>query len=109
MGEFQYRIREFERNEGKRIDRLKRDLEQLDKETGPNERDKRRLIDRDLAWGKSDRDIDDWKRRREDRARERQRDREKDDADRAAENKDREEERKKIEDEESARQKELED
>merc|ERR1712039_774921 len=100
--EFQYRIREFERNEGKRIDRLKRDLEQLDKETGPNERDKRRLIDRDLAWGKSDRDIDDWKRRREDRARERQREREKDDADRAAEQKDIDEQKKKKADEEAA-------
>merc|ERR1712039_938158 len=107
--EFQYRIREFERNEGKRIDRLKRDLEQLDKETGPNERDKRRSIDRDLAWGKSDRDIDDWKRRREDRARERQREREKDDADRAAEQKDIDEQKKKKADEEAARQKELED
>merc|ERR1712203_1121050 len=83
--------------------------EKLDQNTGPNESDKRRLIDRDLAWGKGRRDADDWKRSCEDRARERQREKERDDADRAAEQKDIDAAKRKQEEAEERKRKEEED
>lgn len=80
--EYTYRIRDFERNEDNRIKNLKRKLAQCEFEA-PSERDIRKFVDRDLHWGGRDSEEREWKRYREDRARERAKEREKDNADRA--------------------------
>lgn len=92
--EYSYRLREFERNEEKRIRSLKQDLRDLEPAPPPSEREKQKFIDRDLSF-RGDADYRDWKRRREDRAKEQKREQEKDDADRAAETEEIEAERRK--------------
>eukprot|EP00930_Biecheleria_cincta_P056507 TRINITY_DN42612_c0_g1_i1.p1 TRINITY_DN42612_c0_g1~~TRINITY_DN42612_c0_g1_i1.p1 ORF type:complete len:774 (+),score=221.76 TRINITY_DN42612_c0_g1_i1:104-2425(+) len=102
--EYSYRLREFERNEEKRIRNLKQDLRDLEPAPEPSEREKQKFVDRDLNW-RGDADERDWKRRREDRAKEQKREQEKDAADRAAETEEIEAEkrRKKQEKEEKER------
>lgn len=107
--EYSYRIREFERGEEKRISNLKRDLRDLELPAEPSERDKRKFIEADLDWGRSEREETEWKRRREERMDKRQREIEKDNADRAAVEKEAEEERKKAEEEERKKRKEEEE
>jgi len=107
--EYQYRIREFERNEENRIKALKRDLRDLEPPVELSDREKRKLVDRDATFGKSDLDERDWKRYREDRQRERTREIEKDNADRAAEQKEIEDERRRKEEEEQQKRKEEEE
>jgi len=105
--EYQYRIREFERGEDKRISNLKRGLRDLeDAREGPTEREKRKLLDRDLHCGRDRDDDREWKRHRADREKDRFKEAEKDAADKAAEQKDIEEERSKQRDDEEKRRKE---
>lgn len=97
--EYQYRIREFERSEDHRIKNLKRDLRDLEP-TEPSEREVRKMTERDLSFGNSESSEREWKRYREDRARERQKEREKDNADRALVQREADEVRRKKEAEE---------
>lgn len=90
--EYQYRIRDFEKNEDRRIEKFKRDLKDSE-QTAPSEREIRKITERDLDFGRDDRDERDWKRHREDRARERKAEKEKDNADRASIQKEIEEEK----------------
>jgi len=97
--EYEYRIREFERSEDKRIRAFKADLRDMEPLPELSDREKRKLIDRDLKFGDRDSDERDWKRHREDRANERMREKEKDAADAAARQKELEEEKQKEEQE----------
>jgi len=107
--EYQYRIREFERGEGKRIDNLKRDFRDLQPPPEPSDREVRKFQDRDLDFGRDDKDDRDWKRYREDRASKRSREQEKDIEDQAAEEKEIAEERREKEEEDRKRRKEEEE
>merc|ERR1712166_920676 len=80
--EYTYRVRDFERNEDTRIKNLKRKIRECEFEA-PSERDIRKFADRDLHWGGRESEEREWKRYREDRARERAKEKEKDNADRA--------------------------
>jgi len=107
--EYQYRIREFERSEDNRIKSLKRDLRDLEMPGDLSDREKRKRIDRDVSFGKSEADEREWKRYREDRRHDRARENEKDAADRNAEQKEVDEEKRKREEEERLRRKEEEE
>lgn len=97
--EYSYRLREFERSEDKRIRNLKQDFRDLEPASEATDREKRKFADRDLDF--RDSDVKEWKRRREDREKDRKREQEKDAADRVAQKEEAEEaKRKKKEDEE---------
>merc|ERR1712070_1092984 len=57
--EYAYRIREFERNEDRRIATLKRTLRDLEPQE-PSERDIRKMTERDLDFGHSEREEREW-------------------------------------------------
>jgi len=97
---YSHRLREFERNEERRITRLKQDLRELQTITELTEREKRKLIDRDRHFGKRESEEMDWKRHREDRADRRRRENEKDAKDREEEESELQKEKKKREEEE---------
>lgn len=101
--EYSYRLREFERNEEKRISNFKRDLSDLVPPPEPSDRERRKFADKDCSFGTRDGDEREWKRHREDRARERQREIEKDKADRNAEQKELDEIKKKQDEEDMKR------
>jgi len=98
--EYHYRIREYERDEEAVTKRIKRAIRDAETVQEPNEREKRRFIERDLAFGRSETDEREWKRHREETASKRSAEKEKDLSDIAAEKKEKEEERRKIEEEE---------
>lgn len=77
---YQRRLREFERTENDRIKRVKRDLRDLDETPEVSEREKRKLLEADLNFGRDDEH--DWKRQRLDTQHEREKEREMDDSDR---------------------------
>lgn len=89
--EYSYRLRDFERGEDKRIRNLKQDLRDLDPPEPPTDREKRKFTERDLDF--DDSDMKDWKRRREDKEKDRRREHEKDAADKEAEIREMEEEK----------------